>query len=648
MKKSLLLFIHGLDGSSTQSWGKFPDLIRADDELRARFDVALDDYPTRKFGRLFERVGGLDLAAEGLKSRIENIHGSYDDIAIIAHSQGGLIALRYILDRLLATEPLPITRIVTFATPYHGATSVGVGSFLGGISEQAEDLAPESNFLFRLNRDWMLFRDQHSVQIKAVVAGCDGVVGAASASGLGISYYVASACNHETIVKPTAVNDESFVIAKRFLLRAPINSLRQSTRIVRALKLPDEARIALRAGWEQLEIKRLTGTNSWQDEWNAARDRFELAFATAAEDGQIESWRRTIDAGQELREIIRKTTESDLDIPLYYIALVSYTDAVERALKAAISTPGNIIPREQDDLIQRIEKLEVEIEEERVTLRSGLRSPETPQAMQELIEQLTQRLDVVEAELGESKNKAYEAEKINILDVDSSAVLALVREGMEALRRGIDLLNYNQFSTKLQKGAKATWLAARRYLRSLNHRYAVLTLPWRREAIFHEIENNELNFPFEAELPSRYNLDLDACPSQILNIYLANIYDSLAKRDIPRSLYFLHDIAKKYLPDALHEVAILVTRQKGLSAITPDNRETHSQKELGIAGVGLDIIDTISFISKEINKHGELINKFEQARVRNELRDFFGYDSEKKEQSVIDVPVVPIEGAFDP
>jgi hypothetical protein len=57
MKKSLALFVRGIEGSSTTTWGAFPDLIRADGELPARYTIALDDYPTRKTGRLFERIG---------------------------------------------------------------------------------------------------------------------------------------------------------------------------------------------------------------------------------------------------------------------------------------------------------------------------------------------------------------------------------------------------------------------------------------------------------------------------------------------------------------------------------------------------------------------------------------------------------------
>jgi hypothetical protein len=49
-EKSLVLFVHGIEGSSTTTWGAFPDLIRADGELSARYTIALDDYPTRKTG----------------------------------------------------------------------------------------------------------------------------------------------------------------------------------------------------------------------------------------------------------------------------------------------------------------------------------------------------------------------------------------------------------------------------------------------------------------------------------------------------------------------------------------------------------------------------------------------------------------------
>jgi hypothetical protein len=43
-KKLLVLFIHGLGGDGTTTWGKFPELLRADKDLNEKIDVALFRY----------------------------------------------------------------------------------------------------------------------------------------------------------------------------------------------------------------------------------------------------------------------------------------------------------------------------------------------------------------------------------------------------------------------------------------------------------------------------------------------------------------------------------------------------------------------------------------------------------------------------
>ena len=45
--KKLVLFIHGLGGDADTTWGKFPELIRADGALLELYDVAKAAYGHR-------------------------------------------------------------------------------------------------------------------------------------------------------------------------------------------------------------------------------------------------------------------------------------------------------------------------------------------------------------------------------------------------------------------------------------------------------------------------------------------------------------------------------------------------------------------------------------------------------------------------
>ena len=175
--------------------------------------------------------------------------------------------------------------------------------------------------------------------------------------GSGIPYEVTSNYNHETIVKPSSRSDEIFLIAKRFLSNTQTDGRSRSTLLKRALKLPNDVRADLNRRWGDLDKRRFENTNAWQEEWNAARDQFERAFASAAEDGMAESWRGVANAGLELRDTIRAGIQDELDLPRYYLALVLFTDTIEKApFQVAGTLPGVLSPREQDGLISRHRK----------------------------------------------------------------------------------------------------------------------------------------------------------------------------------------------------------------------------------------------------------------------------------------------------
>ena len=115
--KKLVLLVHGLGGSAEGTWRAFPKLIESDAELSARYDVRSFQYCTS--------IGGptpsLQTCADALKTAIETRYKDYSSIAIIAHSQGGLIARWHIADQINSGRPLRIDRLLTFATPHHGA-----------------------------------------------------------------------------------------------------------------------------------------------------------------------------------------------------------------------------------------------------------------------------------------------------------------------------------------------------------------------------------------------------------------------------------------------------------------------------------------------------------------------------------------------
>lgn len=217
--KKLVLFIHGLGGDADSTWKEFPELIRGDPELTKLYDVATAEYDTG----IFRSQPSLGACAGILKTEIDNRYKDYSDIALIAHSQGGLIARFYIAERLISHQPLRVTRLLTFATPHHGSGHATLLKRVFGASQQVKDLDPNSEFLRALGIAWGQAKAERYVRTQYAAAANDAIVGQVSAMGQwNPDYEVIRGVGHIASVKPETDKDTSFLAAKNFLLKEPL------------------------------------------------------------------------------------------------------------------------------------------------------------------------------------------------------------------------------------------------------------------------------------------------------------------------------------------------------------------------------------------------------------------------------------------
>jgi pimeloyl-ACP methyl ester carboxylesterase len=213
--KSLILFVHGLGGSADGTWIKFPQLIEQDPELAARYDVRTFGYSTAMFGA----TPPFQTCADALKTEIETRYSAYSSIAIVAHSQGGLIARWHIADQINSQRPLRIDRLLTFATPHQGAGGASVLRWIPGASRQTKALDPNSEFRQALGLAWGQSKADQKIATRDVVAEDDWVVGSVSATGSSpIDVAVVGGVGHIGVVKPASAAASSFLVAKSFLL----------------------------------------------------------------------------------------------------------------------------------------------------------------------------------------------------------------------------------------------------------------------------------------------------------------------------------------------------------------------------------------------------------------------------------------------
>lgn len=130
-----VLFVHGIGGSPRD----FDAMLRALD--RKQFQAWVLHYPTSTRLQAAARDMGRQLAA------LHRQH-EYARLIIVAHSMGGLVARRYLIDTGQAGERGPACALVTFSSPWGGNEWAGIGARM--VPEPPGpwiDLAPDSAFL---------------------------------------------------------------------------------------------------------------------------------------------------------------------------------------------------------------------------------------------------------------------------------------------------------------------------------------------------------------------------------------------------------------------------------------------------------------------------------------------------------------------
>lgn len=222
MANRAVVFIHGLGGSAIDTWGKFSSLLKSDLEVSAWYKhIESFQYVTSAFRASLP----LSQIAHDLALFIEKKvnEQSLDEIAFITHSQGGLLARRYLCDHFQKPDRLgkmPIFRLLTFATPHWGAYSKLIGDRIPDSRAQTRDLAFDADAILLLNKDWATASAEDRLRILRVVASDDAIVPKFSAIGamFNSDYRVINGYGHIDVVKVNDITHPSFEIAKTFLL----------------------------------------------------------------------------------------------------------------------------------------------------------------------------------------------------------------------------------------------------------------------------------------------------------------------------------------------------------------------------------------------------------------------------------------------
>jgi tetratricopeptide (TPR) repeat protein/cellulose biosynthesis protein BcsQ len=252
--KAAIIFIHGFGGDPTETWGSFPDLL-TEEESTSRWDIYSLGYQS-KLRLDLVGIWAADPDIPKLALYMRTVCDtppldSYKNLVIIAHSMGGLVVQRALLDYddLLKR----VSHVFLFGTPSGGLKKV---SLFQRLKRQFRDMAHDGPFIKDMRSRWKkkfgpLSDQKPPFKFWSVAGDCDEFVPAES-SLKAFPENTFPNCkvavvrgNHLDIVKPDDSKSMSFQIVVKGLrgraaITGPWNSAAvavESRNFLRAVEL---------------------------------------------------------------------------------------------------------------------------------------------------------------------------------------------------------------------------------------------------------------------------------------------------------------------------------------------------------------------------------------------------------------------------
>ncbi|GGH00181.1 hypothetical protein GCM10007415_40120 [Parapedobacter pyrenivorans] len=230
-----VLFIHGLSGNYL-TWKRFSIRLSEDWKEEDSFNLEYDEYYSLSFQipilSFFIKcyVGkSIGDVASHLNSILISVGKKYQNVILVCHSMGGLVARKLIVDKLKAEKSLGnIKALITYATPHHGArlanwvslffhkplALIRIKKFL-----QLNDLSRSSAFIMDLNADWSRLNVNDKIDFLRIVGLADGIVSVDSAEHeAGTNVFSFANKGHFSIIKPhRSITDGALMVTYNYL-----------------------------------------------------------------------------------------------------------------------------------------------------------------------------------------------------------------------------------------------------------------------------------------------------------------------------------------------------------------------------------------------------------------------------------------------
>jgi len=210
---NLLLFIHGFSGESKDTFGKIPTMLQADSNFDGWAMKPLGYSPVvqPKLGKdIWGAILDVDKIAVFLKTSITYKFKDYDRIAIVAHSLGGLVAQKAILE-LDADNRNRVSHLIMFGTPSNGISPEVLAK---QWNKKYNELSSEGDYIKSLRKEWKeTFSDNYPFKLKVAASSEDEYVSIDSChSPFNKEYCELVDDRHLNMVKPKDEKDDAYTL----------------------------------------------------------------------------------------------------------------------------------------------------------------------------------------------------------------------------------------------------------------------------------------------------------------------------------------------------------------------------------------------------------------------------------------------------
>ncbi len=225
---NVILFVHGFSGEAETTFGNIPDYLKTDANINGwnmySVGYSSDAMPSLGIG-IWAAIPDITKVANFLDTEIKNHFRQYNQIAIVAHSMGGLVTQQAIL-QLEPNHRNRISHVMLFGTPSKGLVKAKLARWW---NRQLRDMSWNGKFITELRSSWVkTFPNNYPFTFK-VVAGTDDEFVPVESSQEPFNYdrrycEVVSG-NHLTIVKPENKNHAGYQLILATLTNIAFNNI---------------------------------------------------------------------------------------------------------------------------------------------------------------------------------------------------------------------------------------------------------------------------------------------------------------------------------------------------------------------------------------------------------------------------------------